>query len=124
MPKCSRGLQRTISNSALRQCFRNGTVVSEGMLNPSRERWAQIGITIQFLIIVRALGEFFRLKYVLGTNFSTAVAAQYVKGSLLAACFCWVGVTLYFFRRYTLSVWIAGATVITLLVYKIAVIGW
>ena len=94
------------------------------MLKLTRERWAQIGITIQFLIVVRALGEFFWLRYVLGTNFSTAVAAPYVKGSLLAACFCWVGVTLYFFRRYTLSVWIAGATVITLLVYKIAVIGW
>ncbi|MGO9083824.1 MAG: hypothetical protein ACLQBK_01225 [Candidatus Sulfotelmatobacter sp.] len=94
------------------------------MLKLTRERWAQIGITIQFLIIVRALGEFFRLKYVLGTNFSTAVAAPYVKGSLLAACLCWAGVILYFFRRYTLSVWIAGATVITLLVYRIAVIGW
>ncbi len=94
------------------------------MLKPTRERWAQIGITIQFLIIVRALGEFFRLKYVLGANFSTTVAAPYVKGSLLAACFCWAGVILYFFRRYTLSIWLAGATVITLLVYKIAVMGW
>ena len=94
------------------------------MLKLTRQRWAQIGITIQFLIVVRALGEYFRLRYVLGTNFSTAVAMPYVKGSLLAACCCWAGVTLYFFRRYTLSVWIAGATVITLLVYKIAVIGW
>jgi hypothetical protein len=32
--------------------------------------------------------------------------------------------TLYFFRRYTLSAWIAPATAIILLVDKIAMIGW
>jgi hypothetical protein len=90
----------------------------------TRERWAQIGITTQFLIVVRTLGEFFRLRHVLGTSFSAAVAAPYVGGALIAACFCWAGVTLYFFRRYTLSVWIALVAVAILLVYKIAVIGW
>jgi hypothetical protein len=90
----------------------------------TRERWAQIGITTQFLIVVRTLGEVFRLKYVHGTNFSAAVAMPYVGGALIAACFCWISVTLYFFRRYTLSFWIALATVIILLVYKIAVIRY
>ena len=77
----------------------------------TRERWAQIAITVQFLVIVRTLGEFFRLKHVLGANFSTAVAALYVGGALIAACACWAGVTLYFFRRYMLSAWVAVATV-------------
>ena len=90
----------------------------------TRERWAQIGITVQFLIVVRTLGEFFRLKHVLGAGFSAAVAAPYVGGALIAACFCWAGVTLYFFRRYRASAWIALATVVILLVYKIARIGW
>src|SRR5579864_6846704 len=72
----------------------------------SKERWAQIGITIEFLIVVRTLGEFFRLRHVHGTNFSTAVAALYVGGALIAACSCWAGVTFYFFRRYMLSAWI------------------
>ena len=88
----------------------------------TRERWAQIGITTQFLIVVRTLGEIFRLKHVRGTNFSVAVAMPYVGGALIAACFCWIGVALYFFRRYKLSFWIALATVIILLVYKIAVV--
>jgi hypothetical protein len=48
----------------------------------------------------------------------------YVGGALFAACSCWAGVILYFFRRYMLSAWIALATVVVLLVYKIAVIGW
>ena len=90
----------------------------------TRERWAQIGITIQFLIVVRTLGEVFRLKHVHGANFPAAVAMPFVGGALIAACFCWAGVASYFFRRYTLSSWIAIATVIILLVHKIAVIGW
>ena len=88
----------------------------------TRERWAQIAITVQFLIIVRTLGEFFRLRHVLGANFSEVVV-PYVGGALVAAISCWAGVTLYFFRRYTLSAWIALATVVILLVYKITVIG-
>ena len=58
----------------------------------------------------------FRLGHVL--------AAPYSGGTLIATCFCWAGVTLYFFRRYSLSVWVALAAIVTLLVYKIAVIGW
>jgi len=89
----------------------------------TKERWAQIGITIDFLVIVRTLGEFFRLRHVLSTNFSTAVATPYVGGALIAACSCWACVTFYFFRRYTLSAWVALATVPALLLYKIAVIS-
>ena len=94
------------------------------ILRVTKERWAQIGITTEFLIMVRTLGEFFRLRHVLGTNFSTAVAALYVSGTLIATCSCWAGVTSYFFRRYTLSLWITLVTVPVLLVYKIAVTGW
>ena len=90
----------------------------------TKERWAQIGITIEFLIVVRTLSEFFRLKHLHATDFSITVAAPYVGGALIAACSCWVAVSFYFFRRYTLSAWIALATVPVLLVYKIAVIGW
>jgi len=87
----------------------------------TKEHWAQVGITVEFLIVVRTLGEFFRLRQVYGTNFST-VAALYVGGAFIALCSCWTGVTLYFFRRYTLSTWITLATIPVLLVYKIAVI--
>ena len=90
----------------------------------TRERWAQIGITAQFLIVVRTLGEFFRLNRVLGTSFSATVGTPYVGGALIAACFCRACVTRYFFRRHTLAVWIALAAVVILLVYRIALIGW
>lgn len=89
----------------------------------TRERWAQLGITVQFLIVARTLAEIFRLEHVHGASFTTAAALPYVGGALIATCFCWVGVMLYFFRRYALSAWIALATVVALLAYKIGVIG-
>jgi len=94
------------------------------ILRVTKEHWAQIGITTEFLIIVRTLGEFFRLRHVHGTNFSIPVAALYVGGALIATCSCWMAVSFYFFRRYTLCAWIALSTVPILVVYKIAVIGW
>src|SRR5215469_7876721 len=123
---------RRFHNCALFLCLnRSRWVLSRFMVRAqatifcvSKERWAQIGITTEFLIVVRTLGEFFRLRHVHGANFSTAVAALYVGGALIAACSCWAGVTIYFFRRYTLSAWITLATVPVLLAYKIAVIGW
>lgn len=90
----------------------------------TKERWAQIGITIDFLIIVRTLGEFFRLRHVQGASFAIPAATPYVGGALIAACACWAAVTLYLFRRYALSAWIALGTVPVLLAYKVIVIGW
>ena len=72
---------------------------------------------------MRTLGEIFRLKHIHGTNFSVVVAMPYSGGALIAACACWLGVSLYFFRRYVVSAWIALATVLLLLGYKICVIG-
>ncbi len=89
----------------------------------NRERWAQLGITVQFLIVVRSLGEIYRLKHFHSAIFSAATAMPYVGGALIAACFCWLSVTLYFFRRYALAAWIALATVVLLFAYKIAVTG-
>jgi hypothetical protein len=87
------------------------------------ERWAQLGITVQFLIVVRTLGEIFRLKHIHDTSFTATAAMPYVGGALIAACSCWAGVILYFFRRYTASAWLALATVLILLTYKVGVIG-
>jgi hypothetical protein len=121
----STSLRRLFAKNWVNEC--NGDLSSSApqatIFRVTKERWAQIGITTEFLIVVRTLGEFFRLRHVHGTNFSTAVAALYVGGALIAACSCWAGVTFYFFRRYTLAAWITLATVPVLLVYKIAVIG-
>jgi hypothetical protein len=52
-----------------------------------------------------------------------AAALPYIGGALIAVCFCWVGVTLYFFLRYALVAWLALAALLILLAYKVAVIG-
>ncbi len=62
----------------------------------SKERWAQIGITIELLIVIRTLGEFFRLRHVQAANFSIALATPYVAGALIAACSCWLAVSFFF----------------------------
>lgn len=109
---------------ARREMIYRGNAPQATIFRVTGERWSQIGISIEFLIVVRVLGEFFRLRHLHGANFSTAVAALYIGGALIAVCSCWAGVTLYFFRRYILSAWITLATIPVLLVYKIAVIGW
>ena len=124
---CFRFAVRARSDAAHRS-ERNGdlspSVASAGRISSvTKERWAQLGITLQFLIVVRTLGEVFRLRHALGASFSVAVSTPYVGGALIAVCFCWAAVTLYFFRRYILSVWIALAAIVILLGYKIAVIG-
>jgi hypothetical protein len=94
------------------------------MLKLTRERWAQIGITIQFLALVRTLSEFLRLRYTRGAEFSITVGGPFVTGALIATLFCWTAVTLFFSRRYTLSIFISMAAVVVLLVYKVAAMGW
>jgi hypothetical protein len=125
LSECSLKCVRKVLDTAdiVRDAIYRQVLPQATIFRVTKERWAQIGITIEFLIVVRTLGEFFRLRHVHGTNFSTAVAALYVGGALIAACSCWAGVTFYFFRRYTVSAWITLATVPILLVYKIVVIG-
>ncbi len=90
----------------------------------TRERWAQIGITIQFLALVRTLGEFFRLKYDQGAEFTAAVGEPFVMGALITAVSCWTSVTLYFLRRNAGVSCVSAVAVITLLEYKVVAIGW
>jgi hypothetical protein len=90
----------------------------------TRERWAQVGISIQFLALVRTLGEFSRLKYVQGPEFTVAVGEPLVVGALVAAVSCWISVTLFFFRRHTSAICVSIAAIVALLAYKTAAIGW
>jgi hypothetical protein len=87
------------------------------------EPWARIGITIQFLALVRTLGEVFRLDYVQGGRLTLAAARPYVVGGLIAAVMCWTAVTLYFFRRFGIAAAVAAATVVVLVAYKLYAIG-
>jgi hypothetical protein len=81
-------------------------------------RWAQVGIVVQFLALIRSLGEVFRLRYLRGAALQIADIQPFVVGAAIAAVLGLVAVLLYFGRRYTAVVAVAGLTVAVLLVYK------
>jgi hypothetical protein len=73
------------------------------MGRPSELMVAQVSIGVLLLVIIRSLGEYFRL--------------QYLHGDAL------VTVTSYFAGLYRISIALAAATVILLFGYRIAVMG-
>ena len=88
------------------------------MATQNRERWAQLGIVVQFLALIRALGEFFRLRYFRGAALRVPDVHPFLVGATITAVLCLVAVLLYFGRRYTAVVAVAGSTVVVLLVYR------
>jgi len=86
-------------------------------------RLAQLGICVQFLALVRTLGEFFRLQHARGAALVAATVAPYVGAGLLTAILTWAGVLCYFAGRDRAAVGLAGVTVLALLTIKMAVIA-
>jgi len=89
----------------------------------THEQWARVGITIQFLAVVRTLAEVLRLEHVSGGQVPMETVLVYVKGGLIAAGLCGVAVGFYFFRRYLDAVAMAISTVIILLIFKLFELG-
>jgi hypothetical protein len=88
------------------------------------EQWAKVGITVQFLALVRILAEYFRLKHVPGNRLTLALVEPFIVGALLAAILCWLAVALFFFGRYRSALLVSAATVVVLLIYRVYAIGW
>jgi hypothetical protein len=89
----------------------------------SERRLAQISIGVLLLVIVRSLGEYFRLQYVHGDTLVVGQVTPYVAGALFAAIALALTITCYFANRYRVSIVIAAATLILLFVYKVAIMG-
>ncbi|HYL92051.1 MAG TPA: hypothetical protein VEW69_02725 [Alphaproteobacteria bacterium] len=85
---------------------------------------AQAGIAVQFLALVRTLGEYFRLKYVHGGPPSPAMAELLITGAMITSICAGLAVGLYFAGKYKATVGVATATVLVLLGFKIWVVGW
>ncbi len=93
------------------------------MARPSALRIAQLCIGILLLVIVRSLGEVFRLQYVHGEALAIAQLTPYVGGALFAAVALALTILCYFASLYRTSMAITGATVILLLAYKVVIVG-
>jgi hypothetical protein len=87
------------------------------------ELWARIGITVQFLALVRTLAEVLRLNWVQGGRLTYAAAEPYVIGSIIAAVMCWAAVTACFFRRFRFALAISIASIPILIACKLYVLG-
>jgi hypothetical protein len=89
----------------------------------SARRAAAVAITIQFLALVRTLGEIYRLRAVRGPSFLLADALPFVTGGVIAALGAWAAVSCYMLERYRLAVGAVALTVLGMLAYKLAVVG-
>ena len=70
-------------------------------------------------VIVRSLGEYFRLEQLYGYALPRVILNEYVGGALIATVAAAICVIFYFVRRYRSVVVLAGITILALLVYKI-----
>jgi len=93
------------------------------MGRPSELMVAQVSIGVLLLVIIRSLGEYFRLQYLHGDALVIGQVTPYVAGALFAAVALAVTVTSYFAGLYRISIALAAATVILLFSYRIAVMG-
>jgi hypothetical protein len=93
------------------------------MTRPSELRLAQVCIGVLLLVIIRSLGEFFRLQYMHGEALVIEQVAPYVAGALFATIALALTVICYFANLYRISMAITGTTLILLLVYKVAIVG-
>lgn len=93
------------------------------MTLPSEQRLAQLAIGVLLLVIVRALGEFFRLQYLHGAVMVVGEVAPYVGGALFATVALALTIICYFASFYRASMAIAGASIVALFIYKVAVVG-
>lgn len=82
------------------------------------DRLAKAGIAVQFLALIRTLGEFFRIKHYSPESFSLPTVEPFVTGALIAAVLAAVSVALFFGGRYRSSLAVSALTVVVLLLYK------
>jgi hypothetical protein len=91
------------------------------MGRPLVPRVAQVCIGVLLLVIVRSLGEYFRLQYLHGDALVIGQVTPYVAGALFAAVALAFTVGCYFAGLFRTSIAITTATVILLFAYKVAV---
>ncbi|MBK8498716.1 MAG: hypothetical protein IPL52_07835 [Flavobacteriales bacterium] len=80
--------------------------------------WAHIGLAVQFLALIRCLGEYFRLKHAEGAAFDPMAAEVFILGGLIAAVMTAASVIAYILHRPRWTAALAVLTVTALLVLK------
>ncbi len=87
------------------------------------EQWARIGVIVQLAILIRTIGEFYRLRHYYGTAAALVRYEPYIGGLLIDAVLCLLTVVLLFWRKPRAAAITAAATILILLAYKLVAIG-
>lgn len=67
-------------------------------------RIPQIAVVVQFVALLRCLGEYFRLKYFQPASFSVTRIEPFMLGALASAVFALAGILFYFGENYKTTV--------------------
>jgi hypothetical protein len=89
----------------------------------SEDRVAAFCIGVVLVVVVRSLGEYFRLKHVYGPQLVMTRVEPYIAGSLVAAVSVGLAFGLYLLRQHKWAIALCAVTVIGLLIYKVLALG-
>jgi hypothetical protein len=86
----------------------------------SSRRSAVVGITAQFLALVRILSEVFRIKYFDAARYTLVALEPFIGAALFTAVLVAVAVAILALGRERVALTIAVFNIVTLFVYKVA----
>jgi len=84
---------------------------------------ARLGAGMLLLIVIRALGEVFRLEFILGDALTIAAIRPFIVGALSAALALAIALLANWLNRPRLSMVITLMTILGLFIYKVLAIG-
>lgn len=84
---------------------------------------AKLGAAILLLIVIRSLGEVFRLEYVRGDALAIAEIHPFVVGALVAAMALAIALLTIWAERPRVSMAVTLLTIPSLIIYKVLAIG-
>lgn len=85
--------------------------------------WSRVGLTVQFLALIRTLGEYFRLKVSAGDAFTIDEADPLVLGAFIAAILTAIATWCHLVGRHWWTLTLTLLTVVALLMVKYALAG-
>lgn len=85
----------------------------------SVKQTAAVGITAQFLALIRILAEVFRIKYFDADRYTLAVLEPFIGAALFTAVLVGVGVVAFAMARYRIALTTALVNVGALIVYTL-----
>ena len=85
----------------------------------SARRFAALGVTAQFLALIRTLGEVFRIKYFAPDRYTLVAMEPFVGAAFFTAVLVAAAIMAFVLGRHRAVVGIAVVNIVALFVYKV-----